>query len=827
MFPASRHAPRSLLVRTVLACALSQIGMALVLPAHAQAQAQQLRSYSIPAGALGDVLTRFGSDSAILLSFSGEATQGLRSAGLQGSHSLQDGFRILLAGSGLQAVAQPNGGYLLQKIPAGTPAAGADSRGMAVMSGVTVVAAQERSAVTGGTGSYSGGPASGATGLALTQRETPQSLTIVTRQQMDDQNSNAVSDVMKNVNGVNVQNYDSDRWSFWARGFAVTNFQYDGVSAIYDGVYDWGTTNSDMAIYDRIEVLKGATGLMSGAGDPSATVNMVRKRPTADFTGSATVGAGSWDNYRAEADVSGALNESRTVRARLVGAYQDKHSYLDRYQQRKSVAYGVIEADLTPLTLLTAGFTHQDYKPRGSTWTGFPVLLANGTRTDFPTSWNPATGWSRRDMKNTTLFSALEHTFASEWKLKFSANMLRSEHDSVLGSASGGNPDPVTGEGAYFFMGQYAGKRRQGTVNLDLNGPFTAFGRQHEAMFGYSSSTAKQHGPVHESVYPPVAGSYFDWRGQYAQPAFTRLGNDNDSTRQSGLYGAARLRPADALSVIVGARVSRYRQDQQRTFIDAATAPIVARIEENNVVTPYAGVVYDLDRTYSVFGSYTSIFAPQSNRDINRNFLAPVRGKGFEAGVKAEYLQGRVNASAALFQIRQGNVANYVGAVNGEEAYEAIDGITSRGLEMEVTGEVAKDVKLSAGYTYTHSRDKDGEDVFSTMLQTTQPAHLLRVQGSWRLPAGLEKITVGGGVNWQSSYYGKLWNPAAADYVRIAQGSYALVNLMARYEIGKHVTASLNVNNLLDKQYLTGLGLFETGFYGEPRNIMLTLRTKF
>ncbi|WFR79179.1 TonB-dependent siderophore receptor [Janthinobacterium rivuli] len=820
------HASRSLLTRTVLACALSQIGMALALPAFAQAQSQQVRVYSIPAGALGDVLTRFGSDSAILLSFSSDATQGLRSAGLQGSYGVQDGFRVLLAGSGLQAVPQANGGYLLQKVPASTGAPTADSRSVAVMGGVTVVAAAERNAATSGTGSYTGGPASGATGLALTQRETPQSLTIVTRQQMDDQNSNAVSDVMKNVNGVSVQNYDSDRWSFQARGFSVTNFQYDGVSAIYDGVYDWGTTNSDMAIYDRIEVLKGATGLMSGSGDPSATVNMVRKRPTAHFEGSGTLGAGSWDNYRGEVDVSGPLNDSRTVRGRLVGAYQDKHSYLDRYKQQKSVAYGLIEADLTPVTLLTAGFTHQDYKPRGSTWTGFPLMFSDGTRTNFPTSWNPATDWSRRDMQNTTLFTSLEHTFANEWKLTLSANQLRSKHDSVLGSASGGNPNPVTGAGAFYYMGKYKGDRRQSTVNVDASGPFTAFGRRHEAMFGYSSSTAKQDGPVYESVYPPVEGSYFDWRGQYAEPAFKRLGNDNDSTRQSGLYGAVRLRPVDALSVIVGTRISNYKMDQKRSLFDNAT-PSHTHMDESGVITPYAGVVYDLDRTYSVFGSYTSIFAPQSNRDVNRNFLSPVRGKGVEAGVKAEYLDGKVNASASLFQIRQSNMASSVGQVNGEEVFKAIEGITSRGVEMEVTGDVMQDVKLSAGYTYTHVRDADGKDVFSTMLQTTQPAHLLRVQGTWRLPASLDKLSIGGGINWQSNYYGNIWNPAIEDDSRIKQGSYALVNLMARYEISKNVTASINVNNLLDKKYFTGLGLFQTGFYGEPRNVMFTVRTKF
>ena len=147
---------------------------------------------------------------------------------------------------------------------------------------------------------------------------------------MDDHGSQDIGDVLRNTPGVSVQAYDSERMEYSARGFAITNYQYDGINTIYDGVYDEGVTHVDMAAYDRIEVIKGATGLMTGSGDPSATVNLVRKKPTHDFKASITASAGSWDNYRTEGDISGSLNDSGSVRGRLVGAYQDRKSYLDQ-----------------------------------------------------------------------------------------------------------------------------------------------------------------------------------------------------------------------------------------------------------------------------------------------------------------------------------------------------------------------------------------------------------------------------------------------------------------------------------------------------------------
>lgn len=110
---------------------------------------------------------------------------------------------------------------------------------------------------------------------------------------------------MEHTPGVSIVTYDSERTEYYARGFAIQNFQYDGIPMMRDSAYSAGNTLSDMVMYDRVEVLKGATGLLTGAGTPGATINLIRKKPTRGFQGHVTASAGSRDSYRTEIDLSG------------------------------------------------------------------------------------------------------------------------------------------------------------------------------------------------------------------------------------------------------------------------------------------------------------------------------------------------------------------------------------------------------------------------------------------------------------------------------------------------------------------------------------------
>lgn len=816
----ARFALRPLALATSLLC----LGAPTLYAAEPTSTQEAARSYRIAGGALVAVLNSFAEQSGMFIAGHNSLAAGKTSPGLNGSYTPTSGLQRLLQGSGLQALPQGNNGYVLELIPAHSGA---------LELGATTISGQGLGAITEDTHAYTTGVMASATGLPLSMRDTPQSVTVITRQQMDDQGSNSIADTLRRAPGVSVQNYDSERWEFSSRGLPITNFQYDGVNATYDGVYDYGTTSTDMAVYDHLEIIKGSAGLLSGSGDPSATVNLIRKKPTREFKASVTQTFGSWDNYRTEGDISGPLTESGNLRGRFVGVYQDRQSYLDHYQHTKDIGYGILEADLTPDTLLTFGIDQQDTRSRGASWTGFPMFFSDGSRTHFSRSFNPAADWSRRDFQNQTLFASVQQQLANDWSFKVSLDRKRSQHDTLLASASGGNPDPVSGDGMYMFMGKYKGDQLQNTLDVNLSGPFNLFGREHELIMGFMATRSKQDVPVYGSIYPAVGGSIFDWHGEYAKPDIPRSGQNDIVQRQTGAYLATRLKPTDDLSVILGTRVSTFSGTDTTDFYDPTKADNRTTYRQSGVVTPYAGIVYDLNDTWSVYTSYTQIYRPQSSKDADRKLLDPIEGATYEAGLKAAFYDGRLNASFAAFRIEQDNVAEYVSGFETDSVYRPIAGATTKGFEAQLSGEVLDGWNISAGYTYQHTRDANNGYVYSSVLQTTTPQQVVRLFSSYRLPGALEHVTVGGGVNWQSEFFGNVFQPDPNDTVnfgqnaRITQDSYYLVDLMARYRFNEHLSTTLNVKNLFDKKYYTGLGNFGTGFYGEPRSLQLATKWDF
>ncbi|MNS80051.1 Ferric-pseudobactin BN7/BN8 receptor precursor [compost metagenome] len=458
---------------------------------------------------------------------------------------------------------------------------------------------------------------------------------------------------------------------------------------------------------------------------------------------------------------------------------------------------------------------------------------SDGSRTDFSRSFNPATDWSRRDFNNQTLFASVNQQLANDWALKVSYDRKHRQHDTFLASASGGNPDPVTGGGMFMYMGKFEGDQVQDNIDINLTGPFALFGREHELIAGFMSMNTRQDIPVYGSVYPPLNGSIFDWHGEFAKPDIPRVGDNDIEQRQTGVYLATRLKTSDDLALILGTRISDFKGHDDLDYSAPDTADIRDSYRQTGVVTPYAGLIYDLDDTYSLYSSYTSIYQPQMSKDANRQLLDPVQGNSYEAGIKADYYGGRLNARFALYRIEQDNIAEYVSGVDAESVYRAVQGATTKGFEIELTGEVSEGWNLSAGYTYNHTRDAQGDYVYGSILQTTTPEQLVRLFSTYRLPGRWSPLTLGGGVNWQSEFFGNVFQPNPADTVNfgqnstITQRSYALVDVMARYRFNEHLSTTLNVKNLFDKTYYTGLGNFGTGFYGEPRSLQLTTRWQF
>ncbi|WP_432380847.1 TonB-dependent siderophore receptor [Duganella sp. P38] len=218
-----------------------------------------------------------------------------------------------------------------------------------------------------GDDSYSAGSARTSTRMEMSVRDTPQSVSVVTRAFMDDLGLTRIDEALGLTTGVMIGQADTERTNFYARGFSINNFQIDGMPQGSNAPL------SDTVLYDRVEVVRGATGLMGGTGDPSAAVNMVRKRPGKTLAGSASIALRRWDDRRAEVDLTVPLTADGAVRSRVAVAHQDRDSYMDMYHERKTVGLAIVEADLTPGTLLTAGIDFQRNKPTGATWGQCPT----------------------------------------------------------------------------------------------------------------------------------------------------------------------------------------------------------------------------------------------------------------------------------------------------------------------------------------------------------------------------------------------------------------------------------------------------------------------
>ena len=667
--------------------------------------------------------------------------------------------------------------------------------------------------ITENSGVYTPGSIATATRLVLKPKETPQTISVITRQEMDDFNLNSIDDVMRHTPGVSVVTYDSERTEYYSRGFAIQNFQYDGIPMNRDSAYSAGNTLSDMAIYDRIEVLKGATGLLTGVGDPGATINLIRKKPTKDFQGNVSLGLGTWNNYRGQIDLSGPLNETGSIRARGVAAYQDKESQLDRYERKTPVFYGILEADLSDNTLLTVGADYQDNKPKGSTWGGIPIYNSAGQFNKMPRGFNNGANWSNWEQYTRTIFSTLEHKFDNDWVAKIQLNHQINGYDAQLGAAAGGHPNPSTGTGVSMWAGNYKGETKSDAADIYATGPFQLFGREHELVVGasISESTWKNNGYGTPTDYKTSVDQYYQWNGNVAEPDWQK-GNhwsNNETTKQNGFYLTSRLNLHDDLKVILGGRIANYKSEETK---------------ESGIFIPYVGAVYDLNDQYSVYASYSTIFKPQSAQDPNGKTLDPLEGENYEAGIKGEFFDGRLNASLAYYQLKQDNFAKEIPNVltpSGGVASEALQGVKTKGAELEVTGEIRPGWNLHAGFNHKISK-QDG-----IKQSTLTPENEFSLYTSYKLNQWVDGLTIGGGARWQDKTWGDVTNPLYKDPVKHVVSDYWLFDAMANYEVNDQLSVSFNVNNLLDEKYYTIFSWYSTYTWGEGRNYNLGLKYKF
>lgn len=649
--------------------------------------------------------------------------------------------------------------------------------------------------------------------VPLKPRELPQSASVIDHERLEQQNLFSLDEAMQQATGVTVQPFQLLTTAYYVRGFKVDSFELDGVPALLGNT---ASSPQDMAIYERVEILRGSNGLLHGTGNPAATVNLVRKRPQREFAASTTLSAGRWDRYRAEVDVGGPLSASGNVRGRAVAAYEDRDYFYDVADQGTRLLYGVTEFDLSPDTLLTVGAQYQHIDSI-TNMAGVP-MAKDGSNLGLSRDTYLDVDWDRFKWDTYRAFGSLEQQLGGGWKGKVSAEYQ--EADSRLRYAgSFGAIDPQTGDGGRLTGAAYKFKSIQRSLDANLNGPVRLFGLTHELLGGvtYAQGETRQDTARFLNL-PNTPVNVYRWDphgvprpqiGQYISPGTT-------TTTQKGLYALGRIKLAEPLTLVVGGRESWWDQDTPAT-----------RFKPGRQFTPYGGLIWDFARDWSWYVSYAEVYQPQANRQTwNSEPLSPVEGKTYETGIKGELADGRLNLSLAAFRIDLENNPqedpDHPGPPNNP-FYISGGKVRSQGFELEGTGYLTPYWSLSAGYTYTSTEYlKDSQNDSGTRYSTFTPRHLLRLWSNYDLPWQDRRWSVGGGLQAQSDY--------SVDYrgVSMRQGGYALVNMRLGYKIDEHWTAAVNVNNLFDRTYYQSL--FNPNWnnrYGEPRSFNVSLRGAF
>ena len=785
------------------------------------AQAQSL-TFNLPAGPLASTLNAIASQSGQIVSLEPSLVQGKQAPAVIGQMLAEQAMHMALTGSGLQLRVTEQGNFSVE------PAADSNAT---LQLGVTTIVERSVDATTEGSGSYAARSVTIGKGTH-TLKEIPQSVTVMTRKQMDDQGLTDLKDAANQTTGlVGVQGVGKGM-ILTSRGFQIDDWQYDGVP-IPRNTYalgNWAT--QDLIFFDRMEVLRGASGLLQGTGSPGGAINLVRKRgqnaPTVTLTGK----AGSWDHYGLQLDAGGPLNQTGTVRGRFVADEDQSDSFIDYEWSKTHSLYGALDIDLRDDTTLGLAVSRSDAESRPML-RGLP-RYANGDPVDVSRSTYSGARWNHSDIDVTTVYADLEHRFNDDWAFKVGAVRMsednNSTHQRVQTSGAGLNAD-----GSGMQYADWVTDFDSTKIGLDMNltGHFEALSMPQEITLGgnYSKLTSDDR---YARTFNNTSDTIFEIDHDRPEISYDGLLNtvggrattSQYDVRQKGLYGSWRIKPFEPLTLVLGSRVSwfdySYTSANQAAFTNLSIDNAPSTMNENGEVTPYAGIVYDLNREWAVYVSYTDVFEPQTARTASGSVLKPVIGTNYEVGLKGELMDGRVNTSLAVFRYDQENRAvNDVAsgfACAGWYCSTAAGKVRSQGIEAEISGEVLSGLQLFAGYTYNTTKFIEDPVNEGKVFSQWTPKHMLRVWSDYQFSGDWNRVSTGLGFTTQSHTLG---------YERTYQvPGYTVWNARLGYQLTPEIGLALNANNLFDKSYyMAGYNqLNGNNNFGEPRNVMFSVK---
>ena len=684
-----------------------------------------------------------------------------------------------------------------------------------------------------------------ATRVPTPLQEIPQSISVISSEQIREQNSVDLGDVLVNTPGIGVRQTNSLDVTAYSRSYELTSYHVDGGSALKPAisqVVSLYAGNRDLSEFDRVEVLRGSDALFSSNSDPGGTVSLVRKRPlsTPSFEMSETLG--SWNNYRLELDATGPLTDDGALRARADVVYAIRDYFFDQAHLNRKKAFAVVEYDFTPTSTLTAGGSYQwdDALPLFS-----PVpVYSNGSDAHLPRSTSLTFPWAFYNTRIANAYLQYRQQFADGWILKLDTSAGRTIVDYGYGNFGADSITTVShslGSPSAYFSTR-PDDDTLGTLDATLTGKLDWLGMRERIAIG--GDFMRVRGDDDEADYlpfgPPLTNVLTFNPQMYPDPRSTMppsfVGDARVVLEQYGGFVSLQVDVNHAWSLSGGARVA---SDTYRGSASAVWGTLViegsTELSSSHVVQPYGALMYRINDHLSWYASGADIYRTQDALYVRSDGtpLGPQHGVTFESGIKGAWREGKLNGYLVVYRVEQRDMPVQAPAPSSNNlfcCYTSGAG-RSRGIDLGVDGELAPGWLIGSGYAYNLYATATGTP---NIPLTSTPRHLLKIWTSTRLSGAFSRWTIGGGLRAQTVSPGApieyCDTPGQNCGLRavVTTRPYAVLDLRAGYQLSRNWQVALSVNNVLDKRYYLSQDTPTLNlWYGEPRNFMLRIDAKY
>lgn len=775
-------------LRHRLACGASALLLAALAP-----QAANAASLDIPAQPLADALMAFGRQADVQILFSQDMVRGLRAPRLNGEMSVREGLAALLAGSGLTF--DMDGGSIVLTRPGGAGDGDGDGDGAVVLDPVRVAGSGGETA-TGPVHGYVARRSATATKTDTPLIEVPQSISVITPEQLEHRNVHEESEaflysagVFSQAFGGKVSPYNN---FYYIRGFP-TSFGGNTV----DGLSNAVNYSYEPYAFERIEVLRGPASVLYGQSDPGGLVNRVSKRPTAEPVREAEIEVGTYDWKQASVDLGGAANEDGTILVRLTALGRDAHMPVDfahgqDVEDDRLFVAPAVTFNFTPdttLTLLGSRLETQAHSVMAFIRQGYEV-------SDIRIDQDRGTFF---DYEDTSLGYVFDHRFANGLAIGQTLKTKRMDYGYVSLAQANVIDAPLPG-GRIVPRSAFGFDERREDVLVDTRATktFSFGGMEHTVLAGFDYQWLQDRYSFLWGPAPSLDLRAPDYDQPFAAPA--PYMTVNAESHNKGLYLQEQAKIADRWVITLGLRHD-WAETTSEDLLAGGTLT-----EKNDATTGRAGLTYLFDNGVAPYVSYAESFLPTSGSTAGGAAFEPTEGRQIEAGVKYQPATFPATFTAAVYQLTKQNVTTPDPLVPGASVQTGE--IRSRGLELEATAEWTPGLKTQAAYTFTDAEITRSNNGNEGDTPQRAPRHMASLWVDYALPAAVaDGLSVGGGVRYVGRSYA--WDATLALPQRYENDAYTLADMALRYDLGaasptlEGATAALNIGNLFGTDYQT------------------------